>query len=376
MTFKSNVKIILFLLIVSLVMPGCAKNSGEGDKAQTAVNSSVNEQKDSVKKTRKVVDMYGREIEIPAVIKKAYATSQIGIIVLYSLNPDKLAGWGFSLSDDDKKFIGEKYYSLPVLGVWSGKTGSGNIEEIIKVHPDVIFSITTKDDSQKDLADKVQKQTGIPVIMVDSSLEKLDSMYETIGGIMDEKTRAKELGDYCAKTVSDIKAIKEKIPEDKRVKVYYAEGPKGLETDPEGSFHTEVLSLVGGVNVAKVQMQGGFGRSSVSMEQLLSWNPDVIIVGYDKDAKAGFFNDIYKDSNWKSIKAIKEKKVYSIPNRPFDWFDRPPSVNRIIGVKWLSNLLYPEYVKLNIEDEVKNFYEKFYHKELSSQEVKELLANN
>ncbi|MDP4182796.1 MAG: ABC transporter substrate-binding protein [Bacillota bacterium] len=131
--------------------------------------------------------------------------------------------------------------------------------------------------------------------------------------------------------------------------------------------------MVGGINVADVPMQKGFGRSSVSLEQLLKWNPEVIIVGYDKDAQAGFFNDIYKTPEWKNIKAVKEKKVYSIPNKPFDWFDRPPSVNRIIGVKWLANLLYPQYINLDITTEVKDFYEKFYHKKLTDQEAKALL---
>ncbi len=372
---KGNVfiRIVILLLTVSLLLAGCAKTvEKQSEQASPAV-----EQKNDVKseKTRKIVDMAGRTVEVPSEIKKVYATSQIGIIVLYTLNPDKLAGWGFALSDSDKQFIDQKYYGLPVLGVWSGKNGTGNIEEIIRVHPDVIFSIGTIDDSQKALSDKIEQQTGIPVVMLDGPLDKLDKMYESVGDIMGEKIRAKELGDYCAKTITGINTLKAKIPDEKQVKVYYAEGAKGLETDPKGSFHTEVLDFVRGINVADVPMQGGFGRSAVSLEQLLKWNPEVIIVGYDKDAKAGFFKEIYSTPGWMSIKAVKDKKVYSIPNKPFDWFDRPPSVNRIIGVKWLANLLYPEYIKLDIAAEVKDFYEKFYHKKLTDREVKELLTN-
>lgn len=368
-------KIMILILAVSLLFVGCA--SVENQKQQAVSTSSQTEAVRSGdangEKNRKITDEAGRTVEIPILVNKAYATSQIGIIALYTLNPDKLAGWGYALTDSDKQYIDKKYFNLPALGVWSGKNGSGNIEEIVRVHPDVIFSIGTINDSQKALSDKIQEQTGIPVLMLDAPLDGLDKMYNSVGAIIGEESRAKQLGDYCRNTVKDIGALKAKIPVNKRVKVYYAEGPKGLETDPEGSFHTEVLKLANGINVADVPQQAGFGRSAVSLEQVLKWNPDVIIVGYDKDAKTGFFSDIYNTAEWKSVKAVKEKKVYSIPNKPFDWFDRPPSVNRIIGVKWLANLLYPEYAKLNIEEEVKSFYKTFYYKSLTDAEVSELL---
>ena len=369
---KVFLKTITFILTVAFILAGCGGT--DKNKHEQPASSAISQENEvKAEKSKEILDMAGRRVKVPSEIKKAYATSQIGIIALYTLNPDKLAGWGFALSKSDKQFISEKYYELPVLGVWSGKNGTGNVEEIIKVHPDIIFSIGTIDKSQKDLSNKIQEQTGIPVVMLDAPLEKLDKMYEKLGAIMGEKDRAKELGDYCAKTIADINNSKLKIPHEKQLRVYYAEGAKGLETDPKGSFHTEVLDFAGGINVADVPKQSGFGRSAVSLEQLLKWNPEVIVVGYDKDAKTGFFKDVYNSSEWKNIKALKDKKVYAIPNKPFDWFDRPPSVNRILGVKWLVNLLYPEYVDLNIDNEVKDFYNKFYHKKLTEQEVKNLL---
>lgn len=361
MKTKAFTRFILCLLTVSLILAGCGGKSAEKQKEQPA--------------TRKIVDMAGRSVEIPTEIRKVYATSQIGIIFLYTVNPDKLAGWGFALQAEEKKYIPEKYHNLPTLGVWSGKNGSGNIEEIVKVYPDVIFSIGIIEDSQKSLSDKIQEQTGIPVVMVDGPLDKQDKVYEFLGDVLGEQARAKELAEYCSKTISEIKTQVEKVPQDQRVKVYYAEGQKGLETDPKGSFHTEVLDFVGGINVADVPMQKGYGRSQVSLEQVLKWNPDVILTGYDKEAGGGFYGDVFTNPDWKGIKAVKDKKVYQIPAYPFDWFDRPPSVNRIIGVKWVANLLYPEAVKLDMMAEVKGFYEKFYRKMLTDDEAKQLLQN-
>jgi len=370
----SNITFVVMAAV--LLLTGCGGQSKENNATNVSAAQTTEANAQIQSKTRKIVDMAGRNVEIPTEVKKAYATSQIGIIVLYSINPDKLAGWGFELNSEDKKFISDKYYNLPVLGVWSGKNGTGNIEEIIKVHTDIIFSIGTIDDSQKTLSDKIQEQTGIPVVMVDGPLDKQDKVYDFLGDVMGEKERCKELGDYCLKTTTEIKAQIDKIPQDKRVGVYYAEGAKGLETDPKGSFHTEVLDFVGGINVAQVQAQAGYGRSAVSLEQLLKWNPDVIIVGNDKEAGTDFYKDVFLNNDWKDIKAIKNKKVYRIPAKPFDWFDRPPAVNRIIGVKWLAHVLYPEYVKVDLAAEVKAFYDKFYHRKLTDDEVKQLVEDS
>ena len=59
----------------------------------------------------------------------------------------------------------------------------------------------------------------------------------------------------------------------------------------------------------------------------------------------------------------------------FNWFDRPPSVNRILGVRWLGNIIYPEVFDIDIKQETKDFYEMFYHRELTDEEVEEILTN-
>lgn len=316
--------------------------------------------------------MAGRKVVVPVKVTKVFSVSQIGIITLYTINPDKLAGWNFAISTEDKKYIPEKYHNLPVLGSWSGKNSTLNIEEIIKVHPDIIFSSGTTNVGDIANSDRIQEQLGIPVVMADGSLANLEKAYQFIGDLIGESVRAKMLGAYCRRILDSIGVLISNIPAEKRIRVYYAEGPKGLETDPQGSLHTEVLDFVGGINVAEVPMLKGYGRSPVSLEQVLIWNPGLILIGTDRGGDS-FYNTIFADPNWSGIQAVKTRDVYEIPYHPFCWFDRPPGVNRIIGVKWLANLLYPETVKLDIRAEVKDFYARFYHCKLSDVAVSELL---
>lgn len=69
---------------------------------------------------------------------------------------------------------------------------------------------------------------------------------------------------------------------------------------------------------------------------------------------------------------MKEGKVYGTPNAPFSWMDRPPASNRIVGIRWLSGLLYPEYLNFDVDDEVREFFRLFYHKELTDEQLENI----
>ena len=355
---------LVFVLIAALALAGCGKQQDRAEDGGLPDN------------TRTIVDHVGRTVTVPAEINKVFSTSPVGMILMYTLAPDKLVGWNFALTDSSKRFILPKYQNLPELGGWYANK-SCNTEELLKIHPDVIISIGAEDKTAVSQADRIQQQIGIPVVVVEGALTKMDRTYEFMGDLLGEKSRAEELAAYCRQTINDVVEKEKLIPQEKRVRVYYAEGATALETDPKGSQHTEVLDLVGGINVADVPMKGGMGLTSVSLEQVLSWDPDVILT-QTLSGLGGSEGMVYKnvttDPKWAKLKAVKNNRVYDVPEKPFNWFDRPPSVNRIIGVKWLANLLYPDVYKYDIKAEMKDYYAKFYYYDLSDQEVEELLA--
>lgn len=354
---------IVFLVIISVSLTGCVKSS---TKVEDPTKNN----------TRTIVDMAGRKVTIPKTVKKVYSVNPVGTIMVYTLCPSKIAGWNYELTDNEKKYILKEYQNLPNLGSIIGNGNSGNPEEIIKANPDVIICMGDINDTTVSNVEKVQKQLNIPVVIVDGNINKLDKAYEFVGDVIGEKSTAKKLADYCNKTITETKAMVEKIPEEKRVKVYYAEGLDGLQTDPKGSSHTEVLDLVKGINAADIGVKKGNASPTVSIEQVVSWNPDLILVGFQAGHEGGTYNTIIKDEKWENIKAVKDKKVYEIPQYPFNWFDRPPSVNRIIGIRWLANLIYPDYVKIDIKAEVKEFYSEFYHYNLTDDEVNNIINHN
>jgi len=370
--FKNGKKgIIVFFIVLCLCLTLMAAG---GCTAKTGDKMAQSSEEELQSGTREITDDAGRKLVIPQEISKVYGTSPVATILVYTLAPEKLAGWNYELRKEDLKYLLPETHSLPNLGGWQSKN-TGNIEEILKAKPDVIISMGQITDTDISLADKIQGQVGIPVIMVNLSLTEMDKAYDFMGDLLGKQERAKELGDYCKATIQDIKAKAAMIPDDRKVKVYYAEGPEGLQTEPEGSSHIETLEIVGGLNVAAdVPAAGKSGMTQVSLEQVLAWKPDVILSWNEN--QGGAYKLIISDERWSKLEAVKENRVYEIPNSPYNWFDRPPSVNRIIGFKWLGNLLYPDVYNYDIVEEAKEFYRLFYHYPLSDQEAKELLANS
>jgi iron complex transport system substrate-binding protein len=332
---------------------------------------------DTKRAARTIVDMAGRTVTIPAAVNSVYSTSPMGEIIMYVLSPHKITGRTWALSGEDAKFLLDEYLNKPVLGGWYGKNTTGNPEVIISARPDIVLSMGLLDKTDISASLRIEEKLGIPVVMLNGTITMLDSTYRFLGRILGDSARADTLARYCRTTLDIVRSVAARIPDDRRVRVYYAEGLQGLETDSKGSIHTEVLEMAGGINVADIPLLQGYGRATVSFEQLLLWKPQLILVCPDHGhpGGTGHYTNIMSNPSWRALDVIKNGNVYEIPAIPFNCFDRPPSVNRILGLVWLANLLYPDYFKVDIRAEVKKFYALFYHKNLTDAELDKVLLN-
>ena len=157
------------------------------------------------------------------------------------------------------------------------------------------------------------------------------------------------------------------IPASERVKVYYGQDD-GLTAVVSGTVHSDVINVVGGFNVAEVEESVRGGASIISMEQLMLWNPEVVLF-----APESIYDDVASRAEWAEIGAINTGRYYEIPLGPYNWMGRPPSVNRILGIKWLGNLLYPDIFQCDIAAEIREFYKLFYHCDVTDAQVASLL---
>jgi iron complex transport system substrate-binding protein len=363
--YRITTVLILMLLILSTIITGCGTKKEAEQAKQTAQPETE----------QTITDQAGRKVTIPAKIDKVYYTSPIGQIMVYVLAPEKMAGWTMQLSDNEKKYIQPEYVNLPFLG-GQQMNAKINTEELVKAKPDIIFNVGQDAATAQTISesDKMQQQLKIPVVYVNGDLNNTEKALTFMGQLLGTQARAKEIAAYCNNTMNQVVKATKNIPVDKRIRVYYAEGPKGLATEPSGSSHAELLDILNITNVAQVQNAGQAGMSSVSLEQVLAWNPDVILA-WCAD-RGGAYDLILSSPDWKSINAVKNKKVYEIPNDPFNWFDRPPSISRFLGLKWLTATLYPDQYKVDMVKETKEFYKLFYRVDLTDADAKALLKSS
>ncbi len=317
--------------------------------------------------SHEVTDMAGRKMLVPDTIRRLYVNKP-GSILMYAIAPDMLVSRSLWMNETTKRFLTASYLQLPFM--------DGSAEEIVKLKPDIIISSFNINPKTRDEADKLSKKTGIPVFMVEMDMTKYDPTFKILGKLLNRQPQTDRMIGFLHTYIDSIAVKAKSIPEKQKIHVYYAEGGRGLNTDPSGSFHSQILDVVGAVNAAQTGVVAGQGMSAVSMEQILLWNPDIILVWTGMNTSLTTLQYIKSDKLWATSRAVKNNKVYQIPFQPFGWFDRPPGTNRIMGAIWTAELLYPDVYHFDLNKITREYFDIFYHHSLTDNELAEVLHPN
>jgi iron complex transport system substrate-binding protein len=315
---------------------------------------------------RDFIDDAGRKVTLPERVERVYAAGPPASALVFALAPDKLIGWTRHFRDDEAQWVPPRYARLPELGRLTGRGNTANVEVVLKAKPDLIVDVGSTAATFASLADRVQSQTGIPYVLLDGRLATTAQQIEKMAAILGVAERGRELSAY-AKRVTD--GLREKIATvapDKRPQVYYARGPQGLTTGLKGSINVEMIEFLGATNVAGAE-RGGL--ANVGLEQVVLWDPQIIVTN-----DPNFYREVWKLPVWNSVSAVRGKRVYLSPHLPFGWFDYPPGANRLIGLVWLSEILYPQLFRHDLRRETKEFYRLFYQQEPTGEQLDALLG--
>jgi iron complex transport system substrate-binding protein len=315
---------------------------------------------------REFVDDAGRKVTLPDRIERVYAAGPPASVLVFALAPDKLIGWTRAFRDDEAQWISENYARLPELGRLTGRGNTANVETVLKVKPDLIVDMGSTNATFASLADRVQEQTGIPYILLDGRLDTTPQQIEKLARAIGAEARGRELADYSRNLIERLRAKIATVPEDQRPEVLYARGPQGLTTGLAGSINVEMIEFLGAKNVAGGQPGG---LTNIGLEQVVLWDPAIIVTN-----DPNFYREVWKLPVWNSVTAVRKKRVYLSPHLPFGWFDYPPGANRLIGLMWLSEILYPDLFHHDLRREVATFYRLFYRREPTPAQIDALLA--
>lgn len=331
-------------------------------------HSVVQGEKKQNSKTFEFTDSAGRTVTLPKEIKKVAPSGPLAQTVLFTAVPEKLVGIARPFGKQAAALIAPDIAALPVFGQFYGKNADLNLEALLKAAPDVVIDVGEAKKSIAEDMDKLQQQIGIPCVFIEAHLDQFPETYEKLAELFGESKHLSELARRCSDILERAEKLREEIKEEDCISVYWAMGEKGTATNARASFHSEALNLLPLSNVADVEASSKGGGTEVSLEQILIWDPDVILADTPE-----IRDSIMNDKSWETLRAVKEKKVYVIPRLPYHFLADPPSVNRLLGVEWLGSLLWPESCEFEIDERVREFYELFYGIECDDEMLEDIL---
>lgn len=314
-----------------------------------------------------ITDAAGRRITLPGPARRIYAAGPPASILVFAVAPDNLIGWTSAWRAAERPFIAQRYADLPTLGRLTGRGSTANVEVVLQAKPDVIVDYGAVGPTYVSLAERVQAQTGIPYLLLDGDFERMAEAVVLMGRMAGEPERADSLARYIRDTLSNFDRRLAGVPTTRRPRIYYGRGPDGLVTGLAGSINAEFIERVGAVNAAAELGRGGLVR--VSIEQVLRWDPDVIVT-IDPNFRAM----APAHPLWRGMRALREGRFYLAPALPFGWIDFPPSLNRVIGLRWLGAILYPDAFPEDLRPIVRDFYLRCYHQAPTQAQLDQLLG--
>ncbi len=313
-----------------------------------------------------VTDGANRSVPVPRKVERVFPAGPPAAIQIYTLAPDLLLGWPRANRAEELEFLLPGIGSRPELGRITGRGNTANLETVLALKPDLIVDAGSTRQTFVELADRVQEQTGIPYALLDGRFERIPASYLTLGELVGRRERARELARVAEEIMATVRGRCLAVPPERRPRVYYARGPAGLETGLGGSINIEILEFLGLRNVAS---ELGGGLATVSIEQVLRWDPEVIVT-----IDLAFAATVRDNTLWQGVRAVRDGRVHLSPKLPFGWVDFPPGVNRLIGLWWLGKQVYPERFPEDLHVLTRDFYQRFYQVALSDAQVARVLA--
>ena len=339
---------LLLILCILLTMSGCRSGA-------TETGAFV------------FTDSCGREVQI-AETDSIAPTGAMAQMVLLPLASDLFCGLASDWSSDAERYISSDVLDLPLYGQIFGGKGDMNLEEILRLSPNLLIDIGETQPGMAEELDRLQEQTGIPTVHIGASLKTMGATYQMLGTLLKREQQAAELTAYCEEIYQRTQDIIEDLGPEGKKAVVYCLGDSGLNVLARGSYHAEVLDLLcQNAAVLDSPSPSGFG-SEVDMEQLLLWDPAYILF-----APGSVYGQVAADPLWNRLTAIAGGHYAEVPEGPYNWMGMPPSVNRYLGLIWLADLLYPEQTRYDLYQEISRYYSLFYDCELTEAQFEELI---
>ena len=302
-----------------------------------------------------LVDHADRTVTVPRPIERIVSPSLDGTRTIVQLGAvDKLVGvyGAFAKYEHTYGFVILRAYPKLVELPNVGYEGQEDLELIVSLKPDVIFGSSS-------YADSMQEKTGIPVICLSISGSLDFEAHRLTGKVIEKGKEAEELISYANEKLEKITEVTSQIPDGEKPKVYLAFWSAITRTP----IRYDPLDLAGGINVAKGCTPTTYYSIEVSKEQIIAWNPDIILLhsvwGLDERGKqwGNKIEEVLSDPDLQTINAVKNCNINYTKGFMMGW---DPAAG-LTETFYMAKLCHPDKFRdLDMEKEGNEILERFY----------------
>ncbi|GAC1486899.1 MAG: hypothetical protein NVS1B16_15130 [Pseudarthrobacter sp.] len=150
--------------------------------------------------------------------------------------------------------------------------------------------------------------------------------------------------------------------------LYFNRFTGGLKVAGANSYNDFYIKLVGGTTPATGNDPvKGSGMVGVDVEQVLRWDPEVILLGNFDNALP---QDLYSAPVWQTVSAVRNRRVYKVPLGGYRW--DPPGQESPLMWHWLSDIAFPQQQSL-LRNKVVEYFDFLYSHKPTAAELDKIL---
>ncbi len=313
--------------------------------------------------TVSVTDMAGRKVTVPRRIDRIATIGPVPVInsYIFALGEGRKIVNGLPHFARTKKWRLQTVIAPHLAGqtMLQGSNRDVNIEALLLLRPDVVITM-----------DKVRipalENAGLPVLYIEwSDASDIKSNMSVLGRALDRTPRSEEYLRYFEATMDGVRSSLKGISEASKPKVLFFNS--NSMTTPRLIADWWIQEAGGQSVTAKFVRTGTI---SYSYEHVLLWNPDIMIVSAPEQTAR-----IYREKRISMVNAVQNKRVYSMPMGVHSWGQR--TVEQPLTVLWAATKFFPDRFRhISMEEEVRNFYRRFFEYELSDTDIQWILSGN
>lgn len=357
-----RISLLVLALVLPIVLLSC--NNQQNDiKSQDETEQKETEQKETEKKDeekdyRIFVDDAGREVKIPNEIKRIIPSGDLSNAFMWPIAKDRLVSLSSKFTERKKKYLGEKYASLPITGNIYKAGSEFNVEQAASLKPDLIIDYGEKKENVLKDLDELQELLGVPVVFIEGTFDAPYRSYRRLGELLSEEEKAEKLAVYLENIM---KKSSEFLKNNEKKSFVTLNSSKALGCVAKGTFIDDVWSYMGN-NLAEVSESQEYSATFIDIEQLLNWNPEFIFMYNMKSPE-----EMVEMKIWNKLKAVQNGNVFKVPYGAYNYTSLY-NANRALGILWLSEKLYPNQIDWSYDDLHTEYYKLFYDYDLSEEE--------